>query len=191
MFSVGVAGTNVGEAGYSAQILEATLHFRKLVKTTLVGNDDLGQFWLMDTLACIGTVPPTMPEKLELLHNCLGPDGIHLTDSGRMHLFNNLAKMILGMKAGTVGKPPKIAEAAACSSVSCRPTTGGDLPLTEALSPARHRPADEEEAMRGRGPTEASRTAVPGRPGEEGEAAVAADAAVEITSHAHFPRILT
>jgi hypothetical protein len=113
-------GTNVGEAGYSAQILEATLHFRKLLKTTLVGNEDLGQFWLMETLACVGTVPPTMREKLELLRNCLGPDGVHLTDLGRMHLFNNLAKTILGMKAGTVGKPPKIAEAAACSSVSGR-----------------------------------------------------------------------
>jgi hypothetical protein len=61
-----------------------------------------------------------MPEKLDLLRNCLGPDGVHLTDSGRMHLFNNLAKTILGMKAGTVGKPPKIAKAAACSSVSGR-----------------------------------------------------------------------
>jgi hypothetical protein len=90
-------GTNVGEAGYSAQILEATLHFRKLLKTTPVGHDDLGQFWLMETLACAGTVPPTMTEKLDLLRNCLGPDGVHLTDSGRMHLFNNLAKTILGM----------------------------------------------------------------------------------------------
>jgi hypothetical protein len=43
-------GTNVGEAGYSSQILEATLHFRKLLKTTLVGQEDLGQFWLMETL---------------------------------------------------------------------------------------------------------------------------------------------
>jgi hypothetical protein len=113
-------GTNVGDAGYSSQILEATLHFRRLLKTTLVGHEDLGQFWLMETLACVGTVPPTMAEKLDLLRNCLGPDGVHLTDSGRMHLFNNLAKTILGMKAGTVGKPPKIAEAAACSSVSGR-----------------------------------------------------------------------
>jgi hypothetical protein len=113
-------GTNVGDAGYSSQILEVTLHFRRLLKTTLVGHEDLGQFWLMETLACVGTVPPTMAEKLDLLRNCLGPDGVHLTDSGRMHLFNNLAKTILGMKAGTVGKPPKIAEAAACSSVSGR-----------------------------------------------------------------------
>ncbi len=35
---------NAREEGYSAQILKATLHFRKLVKTSLVGNEDLGHF---------------------------------------------------------------------------------------------------------------------------------------------------
>jgi hypothetical protein len=110
--------TNVREEGYSSQDLEATLHFRKLVKTSLVGNEDLGQFWVTDTLACLGTIPPTMPEKLNLLRASLGPDCVHLTDVGRMHLFNNLAKVILDMKAGTIGRPPKPAVAAASSSVS-------------------------------------------------------------------------
>jgi len=110
--------TNVREDGYSSQILEATLHFRKLVKTSLVGNEDLGQFWVTDTLACLGTIPPTMPEKLNLLRASLGPDCVHLTDVGRMHLFNNLAKVILDMKAGTLGRPPKSAVAAASSSVT-------------------------------------------------------------------------
>ena len=110
--------TNVGEEGYSAQILEATLHFRKLVKTSLVGNEDLGQFWVTDTLACLGTIPPTMPEKLNQLRACLGPDGVHLTEVGRMHLFNNLAKIILDMKSGSIGRPPKTAVAAASSSVT-------------------------------------------------------------------------
>ncbi len=106
------------EEGYQSQILEATLHFRKLVKTSLVGNEDLGQFWVTDILACLGTIPPTMPEKLNLLRASLGPDGVHLTDVGRMHLFNNLAKVILDMKSGTLGRPPKPAVAAASSSVS-------------------------------------------------------------------------
>ncbi len=110
--------TNVGEEGYFAQILEATLHFRKLVKTSLVGNDDLSQFWVTDTLACLGSIPPTMPEKLNQLRACLGPDGVHLTEVGRMHLFNNLAKVILDMKSGTLGRPPKTAVAAASSSVT-------------------------------------------------------------------------
>jgi hypothetical protein len=110
--------TNVREEGYSSQILEATLHFRKLVKTSLIGNKDLGQFWVTDTLACLGAIPPTMPEKLNLLRASLGPDGVHLTDVGRMHLFNNLAKVILDLKSGSIGRPPKPAVAAASSSVS-------------------------------------------------------------------------
>jgi hypothetical protein len=110
--------TNVGEEGYSAQILEATLHFRKLVKTSLVGNEDLGQFWVTDTLACLGSIPPTMPEKLNQLRASLGTDGVHLTAEGKMHLFNNLAKTILDMKSGSLGRPPKPAVAAASSSVS-------------------------------------------------------------------------
>jgi hypothetical protein len=97
--------TNVRGEGYSAQILKATLHFRKLVKTTLVGNEDLGKIWVTDTLACLGTIPPTMTEKLTLLRASLGPDGVHLTDVGRMHLFNNLAKVILDLKSGTIGRP--------------------------------------------------------------------------------------
>jgi hypothetical protein len=110
--------TNAREEGYSAQILEATLHFRKLVKTSLVGNEDLGQFWVTDTLACLGTIPPTMPDKLNLLRASLGPDEVHLTDVGRMHLFNNLAKVILDMKSGTLGRPWKPAVAAASSNVT-------------------------------------------------------------------------
>jgi hypothetical protein len=106
--------TNVREEGYSPQILEATLHFRKLVKTSLVGNEDLGQFWVTDTLACLGT----MPEKMNLLRASFGPDGVHLTDIGRMHFFNNLAKVILEMKSGTLGRPPKPAVAAASSTVT-------------------------------------------------------------------------
>jgi hypothetical protein len=71
-----------------------------------------------DTLACLGTIPPTMPKKLNQLRACLGPDGVHLTEVGRMHLFNNLAKVILEMKSGSLGRPPKIAVAAASSSVT-------------------------------------------------------------------------
>ena len=59
-----------------------------------------------------------MPEKLNLLRASLGADGVHLTDVGRMHLFNNLAKVILDMKSGSLGRPPKPAVAAASSSVS-------------------------------------------------------------------------
>jgi hypothetical protein len=61
-----------------------------------------------------------MQEKLDALRLCLGGDGVHLTDQGRFHLFNNLAKTVLGMRNGSVGKPPLIAEAAASSVLSGR-----------------------------------------------------------------------
>ncbi len=88
------------------------------MKTKLVGNEELGQFWVLETLVCLENTPPTMDEKLSKLRPAFGPDGVHLSDSGRYHTFNSLAKTILGMRAGTVGKPPNNAVAAASSSVS-------------------------------------------------------------------------
>ncbi len=75
------------------------------------------------------------------------------------------------------------------------PITGEASPLTEARSPDLHRPAVEEGAVRGRAPTEASRTVVPVRPEEGGEAETAADTAarvavVEITSCFHLLHFL-
>jgi hypothetical protein len=82
--------------------------------------EELGRFWLTDSLACLGSIPATMQEKLDSLRNCLGSDGVHLTEQGRFHLFNNLAKTVLSLKDGSIGKPPKPAEAAACSLISER-----------------------------------------------------------------------
>jgi hypothetical protein len=112
--------TNAGDEGYSAKILEATLHFRKILKTSLVGSDELGSFWVTDTLSCLGTIPPTMPEKLTALRPVLGRDGVHFTDQGRFHLFTNLAHLIVGLNSGKIGSPPKSAVAAALSSVPGR-----------------------------------------------------------------------
>jgi hypothetical protein len=112
--------TNVGSDGYSSRILDSCLHFRKVLKTSLVGSNELGRFWVSDTLACLGSEPSSMQEKLDALRICLGGDGVHLTDQGRFHLFNNLAKTVLGMRNGSVGKPPLIAEAAASSVLSGR-----------------------------------------------------------------------
>jgi hypothetical protein len=96
------------------------LHFRKVLKTSLVGMEGLGSFWLTDSLSCLGSIPPTMQEKLDALRMCLGGDGVHLTEQGRFHLFNNLAKTVLGLRDGSIGKPPKKAEAAACPLISGR-----------------------------------------------------------------------
>jgi hypothetical protein len=82
--------------------------------------EKLGRFLLTDSLACLGSIPATMQEKLDLLRTCLGGDGVHLSEQGRFHLFNNLAKTVLSLKDGSIGKPPKPAEAAACSLISGR-----------------------------------------------------------------------
>jgi hypothetical protein len=112
--------TNVGNDGFSSKILDECLHFRKVLKTSLVGMEELGRFWLTDSLSCLGSIPATMQEKLDSLRVCLGNDGVHLTEQGRFHLFNNLAKTVLSLKDGSIGKPPKPAEAAACSLISGR-----------------------------------------------------------------------
>ncbi len=49
--------------------------------------------------------PPTVPEKLEALRPDFCADGVHLSDSGRYHLFNNLAKTVMGLRHGSSGKP--------------------------------------------------------------------------------------
>jgi hypothetical protein len=112
--------TNVGNDGFSSKILDECLHFRKVLKTSLVGMEELGRFWMTDSLACLGSIPATRQEKLDSLRTCLGGDGVHLTEQGRFHLFNNLAKTVLSLKDGSIGKPPKPAEAAACSLISGR-----------------------------------------------------------------------
>jgi hypothetical protein len=112
--------TNVGNGGFSSKILDECLHFRKVLKTSLVSMEKLGRFWLTDSLACLGSIPATMQEKLDSLRPCLGGNGVHLTEQGCFHLFNNLAKTVLGLKDASIGKPPKPAEAAACSLISGR-----------------------------------------------------------------------
>ncbi len=97
----GSHSTNLGSDGYPAQILEAALHFRKILKTALVGSEELGRFWVTDTLACLNSIPATTREKLEALRLAIGPDGVHFTDFGRFHVFNSLAKTIIGLQDGT------------------------------------------------------------------------------------------
>jgi hypothetical protein len=112
--------TNLGKEGYPAQILESALHFRKILKTALVGSEEMGRFWVTDTLACLGNIPASMSEKLEAIRLAIGHDGVHFTEFGRFHVFNSLAKTIIGLQEGTVGKPPVPAEAAASISVTGR-----------------------------------------------------------------------
>jgi hypothetical protein len=61
-----------------------------------------------------------MSEKLEAIRLAIGQDGVHFTEFGRFHVFNSLAKTIIGLQEGTVGKPPVPAEAAASISVTGR-----------------------------------------------------------------------
>jgi hypothetical protein len=112
--------TNVGSDGFSSRILDACLHFCKVLKTSLVGSSKLGRFWVHNTLACVGSEPGTMQEKLNALCPSLGGDGVHLTDQGRFHLFNNLAETVLGLRNGSLGKPLIIADVAASSELSGR-----------------------------------------------------------------------
>ena len=86
--------TNVRDEGYPTQTLEAVLHFRKLLKTSLVGLEGMGIFWVTDTLESLGTIS----EKLSALRSALGNDGVHFSAQGRYNLFTNLAKTSYGLK---------------------------------------------------------------------------------------------
>ncbi len=110
--------TNLGDEGFRSSFLEAILHFRKILKTSLVGLEGIGRFWVTDTLGCVGNIPPTTTENLAALKPVLGKDGVHLTDQGRFNLFNTLAKAVLGLRNGSLGCPPKSAVAAALPLVS-------------------------------------------------------------------------
>ena len=110
--------TNLGDEGFRSSFLEAILHFRKILKTSLVGLEGIGRFWVTDTLGCVGNIPPTTTEKLAALKQVLGKDGVHLTDQGRFNLFSTLAKAVLGLRNGSIGCPPKSAVAAALPLVS-------------------------------------------------------------------------
>jgi hypothetical protein len=92
----------------------------KFLKLLWWGTDELGKFWVTDSLTCVGSEPATMQAKLDALRPSLGPVGIYLTDQGRYHLFNSLAKTVLGLREGSIGKPPKPAGAAASSLISGR-----------------------------------------------------------------------
>jgi hypothetical protein len=108
----------LGEEGFRSSFLESILHFRKILKTSLVGLEGLGRFWVTDTIGCVGTIPLTTTEKLAALKSVLGKDGVHLTDQGRFNFFNTLAKAVLGLRNGTLGGPTKSAVAAALPFVS-------------------------------------------------------------------------
>ncbi len=47
-----------------------------------------------DTLACLGTIPASMQEKLSTLRTAMGNDGVYFSVQGRYNLFTNLAKTI-------------------------------------------------------------------------------------------------
>jgi hypothetical protein len=143
----------------------------------------MGTFWVTDTLACLGTIPASMQEKLSALRTAMGNDGVHFSVQGRYNLFTNLAKTIYGLKNGSIGKPPNKAEAAA-SVVSGRKFYWRGF-LSERGSTLRPQPYKRGgSAGRGRGrattdPGPHRTTSRPiwvrGEAPEAGEAAAAAD----------------
>ncbi len=73
------------------------MHLQNLLKTSLVGSERMGVFWVTDTLACLGTIPVSIQEKLSALRSAMGNDGVHFSAQGRYNLFTNLAKTIYGL----------------------------------------------------------------------------------------------
>jgi hypothetical protein len=100
--------TNLGDEGFRSSFLESIFHFRKILKTSLVGLENIGRFWVTDTLGCVGNIPPTTTEKLAALKPVLGKYGVHLTDQGCFNFFNTLAKAVLGLRNGPLVSGKKV-----------------------------------------------------------------------------------
>jgi hypothetical protein len=129
----------------------------------------MGIFWVTDTLACLGTIPVSIQDKLSALRSALGNDGVHFSAQGRYNLLTNLAKPIYGLKNVTIGKPPNKAEAAASvvsgrkyywrgflseHGSSLRPASkrGGGMGLGRGCGNDRSRPTpDDKPVAMGRG----------------------------------------
>jgi hypothetical protein len=67
-------------------------HFRSFVKSELVSTGTLRHFWVLESLASLGSVPDSMTDKLAGLRLSLGQDGVHLTDYGFNNLYRNMSQ---------------------------------------------------------------------------------------------------
>jgi hypothetical protein len=130
-----VTGYKRGGEGYSAQIHEGTLHFRKLVKTSMVvGNQELGQFWLMDTLWCLGSIPPPPTKRKTQSFACSFGSWRGSPYGFRIHLFAYLAKTILGMIGWYCRKTAKTCRGVGLFSCSGRTHYSWRSPLQQGIA---------------------------------------------------------
>jgi len=93
---------NMSDPDHSARAVKNYEHVRGVIKSELVGKDWMRHFWVMDSLAILGKVPPTMEEKLKGLRHSLASDGVHFTEWGYHNWFCNMSdnmSRILGRMA--------------------------------------------------------------------------------------------
>jgi hypothetical protein len=88
---------NAGEENYSKNMLAGFLHARSVVKNELVRSEALSSFWVMDSPPYIrkDEQDQTVEQKLGLVRQGLGPDGVHLTDLGLSVLLQNMSNAMV------------------------------------------------------------------------------------------------
>jgi hypothetical protein len=96
---------------YELSILQATTHFRPLLKETML-NLGLERFYVIDGIGAILGVPPgeNRGAPIEILKELIpfcAPDGVHLLETGYANLCRTIVAAANGIFNGTLTKPNK------------------------------------------------------------------------------------
>jgi hypothetical protein len=100
--------TNFKSEGYELNMLQATTHFRPLLKDA-VAKMGVSKFFVLDGVGGTLGVPASencgaAAEIIQELKNYCGSDGVHYTETGYANLTRTLISAINGIRSGTVTK---------------------------------------------------------------------------------------
>jgi hypothetical protein len=103
--------SNRSNEDYELSLLQATTHFRPLLKDTLL-KLGLERFYVIDGIGAVLGVPPgenrgAPIEILKELTPFYAPDGVHLLENGYANLCRTIVAAVVGIKDATLTKPSK------------------------------------------------------------------------------------
>jgi hypothetical protein len=101
--------TNRSNEDYELSLLQATTHFRPLLKDTLL-RLGLEKFYVIDGIGAVLGVPPgenrgAPIEILKELTPFYAPDGVHLLENGYANMSRTIVAAVAGIASGTLLKP--------------------------------------------------------------------------------------
>jgi hypothetical protein len=105
--------TNLGDEGYALQLLHDTLHFRPLLKTTLL-ELGLENFFVLDGVGALLGIPPggnrgPATELLADLEKIMAADNVHYTELGYKNMCDIILAAIEQVRNGSLTKSYPVA----------------------------------------------------------------------------------